>query len=75
MARLPLVLKTHEFAYLLRWDEETVRRMIRRRELKATGRPARIPVRELIKFGVTLEDAALALEAHIKKPPGLLEAA
>ena len=55
---LPLRLKVSEFAGLVRLCDETVRRKIRSREIRATGRPHLIPRAELEKFGVSLADAA-----------------
>lgn len=60
-ARLPAVLTTEEFGFLVRYDPQVVRRYIRQRRIKAHGRPARIPCRELEKFGVDLGDAAVLL--------------
>jgi len=60
-ARLPAVLTTEEFGFLVRYDPQVVRRYIRQRRIKAHGRPARIPCRELEKFGVDLGDAAILL--------------
>ena len=60
-ARLPAVLTTEEFGFLVRYDPQVVRRYIRHRRIKAHGRPARIPCRELEKFGVDLGDAAVLL--------------
>lgn len=60
-ARLPAVLTTEEFGFLVRYDPQVVRRYIRQRRIKAYGRPARIPCRELEKFGVDLGDAAVLL--------------
>jgi hypothetical protein len=60
-ARLPAVLTTEEFGFLVRYDPQVVRRYIRQRRIKAHGRPARIPCRELEKFGVDLGHAALLL--------------
>ena len=60
-ARLPSVLTTEEFGFLVRYDPQVVRRYIRQRRIKAHGRPARIPCRELEKFGVDLGDAAALL--------------
>lgn len=57
MKFLPPTLFTDEFARCVRLDVETVRRKCRARIIKATGRPHRIPVSELAKFGVTAEDA------------------
>ena len=50
-----------EFAYLVRRDEEVIRRKIRARIIKAHDRPALIPCRELLKYGVDLSDAAKLL--------------
>ena len=55
---LPLRLTVSEFASLVRLCAETVRRMIRSRQLVAHGRPFLIPRGELHKFGVPLVDAA-----------------
>lgn len=44
-----------EAAKILRYDEETVRRMVRRKELRGWGRPARIPVDVLISMGISYE--------------------
>ena len=52
---------TEEFGFLVRYDPQVVRRYIRQRRIKAHGRPARIPCRELTKFGVDLGDAAALL--------------
>ena len=60
-ARLPAVLTTEEFGFLVRYDPQVVRRYIRQRRIKAHGRPARIPCRELEKFGVDLRDAGILL--------------
>ena len=60
-ARLPTVLTTEEFGFLVRYDPQVVRRYIRQRRVKAHGRPARIPCRELARFGVDLGDAAALL--------------
>jgi len=49
------------WAFLVRYDPQVVRRYIRQRRIKAHGRPARIPCRELEKFGVDLGDAAVLL--------------
>jgi hypothetical protein len=65
---LPAVLTTKEFAYLIRMHPETVREKIRRREIAARGRPARIANRELLKFGVTMAEAARAL-SFLKQAP------
>ena len=59
--RLPAVLTTEEFGFLVRYDPQVVRRYIRQRRIKAHGRPARIPCRELEKFGVDLGDAGILL--------------
>ena len=59
--RLPPVLSTSEFAFLIRETPESVRRRIRDKEITAHGRPAKIPCRELLKFGVDLADAARLL--------------
>ena len=48
---------TSEFAVLIRREEETVRRMIRRREIAATGRPALINFSEALRYGLTVDDA------------------
>lgn len=71
--RLPVVLTTAEFAYLLRYSTEAVRRMIRSHVIKSSGRPARIPSQELLKFGVDLERAAelLAVFHETKQQPQL----
>lgn len=63
-AFLPLVLTTSEFAFLVRLTPSTVREQIRQRRIKAHGRPAKIPNRELLKFGVSLTDAAQVLSAR-----------
>ena len=65
---LPPFLFTDEFAKCIRVKSvETVRRKIRTREIKASGRPARIPISELAKFGVSQEDAArILMEAKDK---------
>lgn len=68
-ATLPSVLTSDEFAYLCRFTPAGVRRMIRRREVKAFGRPARIPCRELEKFGVSLADAAELLRDRAAAVP------
>jgi hypothetical protein len=69
-ARLPAVLTTEEFGFLVRYDPQVVRRYIRQRRIKAHGRPARIPCRELEKFGVDLGDAAVLLaEWSQTRPP------
>lgn len=57
-ASLPLRLTVAEFARLSRRCEETIRRMIRARQLGAEGPPYLIPRRELEKMGVSLADAA-----------------
>lgn len=59
--RLPTTLKTSEFAILIGETPESVRRRIRRKGIKAHGRPSKIPPRELVKFGVDLADAARLL--------------
>lgn len=61
VARLPSVLNTEEFAFLVRYAPQVVRRKIRQKRIKAFGRPARIPCRELEKYGVNLGDAAILL--------------
>jgi hypothetical protein len=58
---LPSLLDTNEFAFLIRETPESVRRKIRQRKIKAKGCPARIPCRELERFGVDLADAARLL--------------
>ena len=65
-ARLPSVLTTEEFGFLVRYDPQVVRRYIRQRRIKAHGRPARIPCRELAKFGVDLGDAAVLLAERLQ---------
>lgn len=52
---------TEQAAKLLQLDPETVRRKIRSREIKAWGRPARIPVDFFVKLGIsaTTVDAVL----------------
>jgi hypothetical protein len=55
---LPLRLTVPEFARLVRLCEETIRRMIRARQIEADGPPFLIPRRELEKFGVSPLDAA-----------------
>lgn len=50
---LPLRLSVAEFARIGRICEETVRRMIRRREIKAFGKPFNIPRGELLKIGIS----------------------
>ena len=65
---LPSVLTTEEFAYLVRYDPETVRCKIRKRQIKAFDRPARIPCRELLKFGVDLRGAAILLSQRSRQP-------
>lgn len=70
MVMLPLRLKVSEFAGLVRLCEETVRRKIRSREIRATGRPHMIPRAELEKFGVSLADAAEHYGGVIKFPSG-----
>ena len=67
--RLPAVLTTEEFGLLVRYDPQVVRRYIRQGRIKAHGRPARIPCRELEKFGVDLGDAAVLL-AEWSQPSG-----
>jgi hypothetical protein len=58
---LPPVLTPEQFAYLVQLKTDTVRRKIRARNIVGKGNPIRIPVRELLKFGVNLDDAARAL--------------
>ena len=65
---------TTEFAKLIRRDDETVRRMIRRGQLAATGRPALIHVSEALRFGLTIEDAREILIA-IRSGPHIQDAA
>jgi hypothetical protein len=65
---LPSVLTTEEFAFLVRYHVEVVRRLIRRRKIKAYGNPKRIPCRELERYGVDLGDAAILLAGR-KGPP------
>ena len=62
--QLSSVLTTDEFAYLVRETPESIRRHIRQKKIKATGNPAKIPCRELLKFGVDLADAARLLHAR-----------
>ena len=69
-ARLPAVLTTEEFGFLVRYDPQVVRRYIRQRRIKAHGRPARIPCRELEKFGVDLGDAAVLLAERTSTAAG-----
>lgn len=61
---LPAVLTTREFAFLVRLTPDTIREKIRQRQIKAHGRPAHIPNRELLRFGVSLHDAAQLLAAR-----------
>jgi hypothetical protein len=61
LAYLPPLLTTDEFAFLARLHPETVRRKIRYRSIKSRSRPARIPCKELERFGVDLEAAGMAL--------------
>jgi len=68
-ARLPAVLTTEEFGFLVRYDPQVVRRYIRQRRIKAHGRPARIPCRELEKFGVDFGDAAVLLAEWVQTSP------
>ena len=49
---LPLRLTVEEFARISRICPETVRRMIRRREIGAHGKPYLIPCGELLKVGI-----------------------
>lgn len=59
---LPSVLTTKQFAFLTQYNEAVIRRKIsKERSIKAHGNPYRIPRRELLKFGVTLDDAAVLL--------------
>jgi len=64
--KLPLVLNTAEFGFLVRLDEETVRRKCRAREINARRGPWRIPVKELLKWGINLDDAAVALDEYYR---------
>jgi Helix-turn-helix domain len=50
---LPLRLTVDEFARISRLCPETIRRMIRRREIEAFGTPYLIPRRELLKIGIS----------------------
>jgi hypothetical protein len=61
--RLPSVLTTDEMALILRRHPEAVRRMARSKRLMAFGNPYRFPARQLIDFGINLEDAAADLES------------
>jgi hypothetical protein len=63
-------LTTEEFGFLVRYDPQVVRRYIRQRRIKAHGRPARIPCRELEKFGVDLGDAAVLLAERTSTAAG-----
>lgn len=64
---LPSVLTVPEFGLLVRSCDEVIRRKIRRRKIKALGgdrgTPYLIPCRELLRFGVNLEDAAVILSS------------
>lgn len=53
---LPLRLTVGEFGRICRICDETVRRMIRRGEIFAHGKPYLIPRRELIKMGISPAD-------------------
>lgn len=64
---------TFEFAQLIRRDEETVKRKIRRREVTAIGRPALINVSEALRYGLTIEDARNLLIA-IRAPSDVQDA-
>lgn len=71
LVMLPLRLKVSEFAELVRLCHETVRRKIRSREIRATGRPHMIPRGELEKFGVSLVDAAELYARSFIAPAGV----
>ncbi len=62
--RLPPTLTTEQFAHIINYHPEVVRRWCRAGVVKAAGRPWRIPSRELQEFGIVLEDAALALRDY-----------
>jgi hypothetical protein len=66
--RLPACLTVDQFAFLTQLHVKTVQRKCRARVIKAFGRPFRIPPRELLEFGVTLEDAAVALHSRKSMP-------
>jgi len=53
---LPLRLTVGEFGQICRICNETVRRMIRRREILAHGKPYLIPRSELLKMGINPAD-------------------
>jgi hypothetical protein len=55
---MPLRLTVKEFGALVRLGDETIRRKIARREIKAQGCPHLISRRELEKFGISMTDAA-----------------
>lgn len=65
--RLPPVLTTEQFAYLTQYNTAVIRRKCEAGIIKAFGVPYRIPPRELLAFGVTLEDAAIALHERKTK--------
>lgn len=65
--RLPAVLTADEFAFLTRYNTEVIRRKCRARVIKAYGNPLRIPPKELLAFGVSLDDAAVALHGRAEK--------
>lgn len=57
-ATLPLRLTVQEFGSLVRLCDESVRRLIRSRQIEAYGQPFLIPRRELEKLGVNQAEAA-----------------
>lgn len=69
--RLPACLTTEQFAFLTQMHVQVVRRKIRNRTLKGMGNPIRIPPRELLKYGIDLDYAAMLLhERSQPRSPG-----
>jgi len=70
IVRLPPSLTAEQFAFLTQFNVEVIRRKCRANIIKSVGNPIRIPPRELLAFGMTLEDAAIALrERELTVPP------
>jgi hypothetical protein len=65
--RLPACLTTEQFAFLVQINADTVRRKIRARVIKGMGNPTRIPVSELLKWGVDLNHAAIILHERTQQ--------
>lgn len=61
---LPAVLTVREFARVVRRKEETIRKAIRARRIKAFGPPYNIPNSELARYGVSADEALRVLASN-----------